>query len=56
MLGRQKPLCQDNIINIQCISALRNQNKVKKESDSFPNYFLWILWKKKGVLSIISTF
>ena len=51
-------LCRDNVINIQRKSALRKQNKGEKQSGSLHSYFLSfkLLWKKKGVLSVIGIF
>ena len=34
--------------------AEMENNNGEKESKSFPNHFRGILWKKKGVLSIIN--
>lgn len=53
----QIELSQDYVITIQHISTFRKQNnKGEKESESLPNYFLGIIWKKQGVLSVIGRF
>ena len=45
----RKTACWDNMIIIQLI----NDKKTKQLSESLPNYYLGILRKKKGVLSVI---